>query len=268
MDLNNLITPILILAVIVIIARAAIKVVPEYERGIVFRLGRVQEAKGPGIFVIIPLVDQMIRVDMRTVTMDVPTQEAITRDNVTVKVNAVCYFRVIDPVAAVVNVANYLLATGQIAQTTLRSVLGQSELDELLSQRDQINRQLQQIIDEQTEPWGIKVSIVEVKDLELPQTMQRAMARQAEAEREKRAKVIHAEGELQASQQLAEAARIMSSEAGALQLRYLQTLNDIAAEHNSTIVFPLPIELLRGFMGPETTTTKSTSNGKPTSPPV
>ena len=268
MDLNNLITPILILAVIVIIARAAIKVVPEYERGIVFRLGRVQEAKGPGIFVIIPLIDQMIRVDMRTVTMDVPTQEAITRDNVTVKVNAVCYFRVIDPVAAVVNVANYLLATGQIAQTTLRSVLGQSELDELLSQRDQINRQLQQIIDEQTEPWGIKVSIVEVKDLELPQTMQRAMARQAEAEREKRAKVIHAEGELLASQQLAEAARIMSSEAGALQLRYLQTLNDIAAEHNSTIVFPLPIELLRGFMGPETTTTKSTSNGKPTSPPV
>ena len=268
MELTNLTTIILILALVVILVRAAVKIVPEYERGVIFRLGRVQEAKGPGIFIIIPIIDQMIRVDMRTVTMDVPTQEAITRDNVTVKVNAVCYFRVLDPVAAVVNVANYLLATGQIAQTTLRSVLGQSELDELLSQRDQINRQLQQIIDEQTEPWGIKVSIVEIKDLELPQSMQRAMARQAEAEREKRAKVIHAEGELQASEQLAEAARIMSSEAGAIQLRYLQTLNDIAAEHNSTIIFPLPIELLRGMMGPEPTAAKSTTNGKPPHPPA
>jgi regulator of protease activity HflC (stomatin/prohibitin superfamily) len=211
----------------------------------------------------------MIRVDMRTVTMDVPTQEAITRDNVTVKVNAVCYFRVIDPVSAVVNVANYLLATGQIAQTTLRSVLGQSELDELLSQRDQINHQLQQIIDEQTEPWGIKVSIVEVKDLELPQTMQRAMARQAEAEREKRAKVIHAEGELLASEQLANAARVMATEAGALQLRYLQTLTEIAAEHNSTIIFPLPIELLRGMFAQDSAMAKpNSSNGKPHTPPV
>jgi regulator of protease activity HflC (stomatin/prohibitin superfamily) len=269
MDMNNLVTIIVILAVIVVILRSAIKIVPEYERGVIFRLGRVQAAQGPGIFFIIPLVDQLIRVDMRTVTMDVPTQEAITRDNVTVKVNAVCYFRVIDPVAAVVNVANYLLATAQIAQTTLRSVLGQSELDELLSQRDQINHHLQQIIDEQTEPWGIKVSIVEVKDLELPQTMQRAMARQAEAEREKRAKVIHAEGELQASEQLADAARIMAAEAGALQLRYLQTLTEIAAEHNSTILFPLPIELLRGMLPVEPPSTKPTSsNGKPPTPPT
>lgn len=268
MELSNLTNIIIVLVVIIVIARAAIQIVPEYERGVVFRLGRVQAARGPGLFLIIPFIDQMSRVDLRTITMDVPTQEAITRDNVTVKVNAVCYFRVIDPVAAVVNVANYLLATGQIAQTTLRSVLGQSELDELLSQRDQINRQLQQIIDEQTEPWGIKVSIVEIKDLELPQTMQRAMARQAEAEREKRAKVIHAEGELQASEQLAAAAHVMASEAGALQLRYLQTLSDIATEHNSTIIFPLPIELFRGMMTPESNTTKSSTNGKPPIPPA
>jgi regulator of protease activity HflC (stomatin/prohibitin superfamily) len=264
MELSNLTTLILIVAIVISVLRSAIKIVPEYERGVIFRLGRVQGAKGPGLFFIIPIIDQMTRVDMRTVTMDVPTQEAITRDNVTVKVNAVCYFRVLDPVAAVVNVANYLLATGQIAQTTLRSVLGQSELDDLLSQRDEINRQLQKIIDEQTEPWGIKVSIVEIKDLELPSTMQRAMARQAEAEREKRAKIIHAEGELQASEQLALAARAMTSEAGALQLRYLQTLTDIAAEHNSTILFPLPIELFRGMMGPEAGSSKTASsdNGK------
>ncbi len=247
--LANLIVAFLIVVVLIALARSVIKVVPEYERGIIFRSGRVQRAAGPGLFFIIPIVDQMQRVDLRVVTMDVPTQEAITRDNVTVKVNAVCYFRVVDPVAAVVNVANYLLATTQIAQTTLRSVLGQSELDELLSQREDVNRQLQQIIDEQTEPWGIKVSIVEVKDLELPQSMQRAMARQAEAEREKRAKIINAEGEKQASQQLSEAAHVMALEPGALQLRYLQTLNDIAAERNSTIIFPLPLELLRGMMG-------------------
>jgi regulator of protease activity HflC (stomatin/prohibitin superfamily) len=267
-DLSSLINTIIILAIIVILVRSAVKVVPEYERGVVFRLGRVQAAKGPGIFFIIPLVDQMMRVDMRTVTMDVPNQETITRDNVTVKVNAVCYFRVIDPVAAVVNVANYLLATGQIAQTTLRSVLGQSELDELLANRDQINHQLQQIIDEQTEPWGIKVSIVEMKDLELPQTMQRAMARQAEAEREKRAKVIHAEGEMQASEQLAAAARMMATEAGALQLRYLQTLTEIAAEQNSTIIFPLPIELFRGMIGHDHGSGASSSNGKAPTPPA
>lgn len=268
MDLSSLINTIVILAIIVIILRASVKVVPEYERGVVFRLGRVQAAKGPGIFFLIPFVDQMTRVDMRTVTMDVPNQETITRDNVTVKVNAVCYFRVIDPVSAVVNVANFLLATGQIAQTTLRSVLGQSELDELLANRDQINHQLQQIIDEQTGPWGIKVSIVEMKDMELPHTMQRAMARQAEAEREKRAKVIHAEGEMQASEQLAAAARMMSTEAGALQLRYLQTLTEIAAEQNSTIIFPLPIELFRGMIGHDHGTGASSSNGKPPAPPA
>ena len=244
----------LIVLVVLAILRAAVKIVPEYERGVVFRLGRVQGAKGPGLFLIIPFVDQMVKVDLRVVTLDVQTQEAITRDNVTVKVNAVCYFRVMDPVAAVVNISNYLLATGQIAQTTLRSVMGQSELDELLSQRDQINRQLQQIIDEQTEPWGIKVSVVELKDLELPQAMQRAMARQAEAEREKRAKIIHADGEYQASRQLAEAADVMTAAPGSLQLRYLQTLKEIGAEHNSTIIFPLPIELFRGMLGAPSTT--------------
>jgi regulator of protease activity HflC (stomatin/prohibitin superfamily) len=243
--------PILIVIIILglILVRAAIKVIPEYERGVIFRLGRVQGAKGPGLFFIIPVIDQLQRVDMRVVTLDVPTQEAITKDNVTVKVNAVCYFRVLDPIAAVINVSNYLLATQQIAQTTLRSVLGQSELDDLLAQRDKINQRLQQIIDDQTEPWGIKVSVVEVKDLELPQSMQRAMARQAEAEREKRAKIIHAEGELRAAKELSEAARVMASGEGALQLRYLQTLNDIAAEHNSTIIFPLPLEFFRGMLG-------------------
>ena len=242
--------PGIIVIVIAILAflRSAIKIIPEYERGVIFRLGRVMGAKGPGLFFIIPFVDQMVKVDQRVVTLDVPTQEAITRDNVTVKVNAVCYFRVLDPVAAVVNVANYLMATQQIAQTTLRSVLGQSEVDQLLSERDEINNHLQRIIDEQTEPWGVKVSVVEVKDVELPQTMQRAMARQAEAEREKRAKIIHAEGEFQASRQLAKAAKAMSAEAGALQLRYLQTLTEISAENNSTIIFPLPIDLLGGIM--------------------
>ncbi|MCY3708518.1 MAG: slipin family protein [Caldilineaceae bacterium] len=242
--------PIYIVAALLLVwlLRASLRIVREYERGVIFRLGRVTGAKGPGLFWLIPFVDQMRPVDLRVVTLDVPTQEAITKDNVTVKVNAVCYFRVLSPEDAVINVANYLLATQQIAQTTLRSVLGQSELDELLSERDQINQQLQQIIDEQTEPWGVKVSVVEVKDVELPQSMQRAMARQAEAEREKRAKIIHAEGELQASETLAEAAGVMSSQAGALQLRYLQTLTEISAEHNSTVVFPLPIELMEALM--------------------
>jgi regulator of protease activity HflC (stomatin/prohibitin superfamily) len=242
--------PIYIVAALLLVwlLRASLRIVKEYERGVIFRLGRVTGAKGPGLFWLIPVVDQMRPVDLRVVTLDVPTQEAITKDNVTVKVNAVCYFRVLSPEDAVINVANYLLATQQIAQTTLRSVLGQSELDELLSERDQINQQLQQIIDEQTEPWGVKVSVVEVKDVELPQSMQRAMARQAEAEREKRAKIIHAEGELQASQTLADAAEVMSSQAGALQLRYLQTLTEISAEHNSTVVFPLPIELMEALM--------------------
>jgi len=229
--------------------RSAIKIVPEYERGVIFRLGRVIGAKGPGLFFLIPFLDRMLKVDTRVITLDVPTQEAITRDNVTIKVNAVCYFRVMEPVNAVVNVENYLLATQQIAQTTLRSVMGQMELDQLLSERDEINSMLQKIIDEQTEPWGVKVSVVEVKDVELPQSMQRAMARQAEAEREKRAKVIHASGELDASKQLSAAARVMNTEPGALQLRYLQTLTDISAEHNSTIIFPLPIDLLAGLVG-------------------
>ncbi len=246
--LTNLPIYIVVILLLIWLLRASLRIVREYDRGVIFRLGRVIGAKGPGLFWLIPFVDQMRLVDLRVVTLDVPTQEAITKDNVTVKVNAVCYFRVLDPTAAVVNVANYLLATQQIAQTTLRSVLGQSELDELLAERDQINQQLQQIIDEQTEPWGVKVSVVEVKDVELPQSMQRAMARQAEAEREKRAKIIHAEGELQASQTLAEAAGVMSEQAGALQLRYLQTLTEISAEHNSTIVFPLPIELMEGLM--------------------
>lgn len=245
----NLPVYIVVVLLLLWILRASIRIVKEYERGVIFRLGRVTGVKGPGLFFLIPIVDQMTLVDLRVVTLDVPTQEAITKDNVTVKVNAVCYFRVLEPEAAVVNVANYLVATQQIAQTTLRSVLGQSELDELLAERDQINHQLQQIIDEQTEPWGVKVSVVEVKDVELPQSMQRAMARQAEAEREKRAKIIHAEGELQASQTLAEAAGVMATQAGAIQLRYLQTLTEISAEHNSTIVFPLPIELMEALLG-------------------
>jgi regulator of protease activity HflC (stomatin/prohibitin superfamily) len=269
MDFGNFITLILVLAVIVIILLAIIKVIPEYERGVLFRLGRVQPPKGPGVVFIIPVIDQLTRVDMRTITMDVPTQETITRDNVTIKVNAVCYSKVVDPIAAVVNVANHLQATAQIAQTTLRSVLGQSELDELLSQREQINHQLQQIIDEQTAPWGVKVSIVEVKDLELPSSMQRAMARQAEAEREKRAKVILAEGEMQASEQLANAAHVMATEVGTLQLRYLQTLTEIAAEQNSTIIFPLPIELLRGIISSELPAPQpSRTNGIPPAPPA
>ena len=246
--LTNLPIYIVVILLLVWLLRASLRIVKEYDRGVIFRLGRVTGVKGPGLFWLIPFIDQMRLVDLRVVTLDVPTQEAITKDNVTVKVNAVCYFRVLDPQAAVINVANYLLATQQSAQTTLRSVLGQSELDELLAERDQINQQLQQIIDEQTEPWGIKVSVVEVKDVELPQSMQRAMARQAEAEREKRAKIIHAEGELQASQTLADAAGVMSTQAGALQLRYLQTLTEISAENNSTVVFPLPIELMEALM--------------------
>jgi regulator of protease activity HflC (stomatin/prohibitin superfamily) len=232
---------------LIVIFIAAVKVVQEYERGVIFRLGRLQGPKGPGIFFIIPLVDRMVKVDLRVVTLDIPTQEAITRDNVTVRVNAVAYFRVVDPSDAIVQVEDYHRATWQIAQTSLRSVLGQSDLDELLIHRDEINQKLQQIIDEQTEPWGIKVSIVEVKDVELPDTMKRAMARQAEAEREKRAKIIHAEGEFSAAQQLQDAAGVISQEPAALQLRYLQTLTEIAVEKNSTIIFPVPIEFIQAF---------------------
>jgi regulator of protease activity HflC (stomatin/prohibitin superfamily) len=226
---------------------AAIKVVQEYERGVIFRLGRLVGAKGPGLFVIIPIIDRMIKVDLRVITLDIPAQDCITLDNVTVKVNAVAYYRILDPEKAIVQVEDYRRATWQIAQTSLRNVIGQSELDELLAHREKINHELQQIIDEQTEPWGIKVSVVEVKDVELPQTMQRAMARQAEAEREKRAKIIHAKGELDASQQLAEAARVIAEQPASIQLRYLQTLTEIAVEKNSTIIFPLPIEFLKGL---------------------
>jgi regulator of protease activity HflC (stomatin/prohibitin superfamily) len=240
---------IVIVFFLLIVLSAAIKVVKEYERGVVFRLGRLVGPRGPGLILLIPFIERMVKVDLRTVTMDIPAQEVITKDNVTVRVNAVAYFRVIDPNAAVVNVADYIRATSQISQTTLRSILGQSSLDELLSEREHINQQLQMIIDEQTEPWGIKVSVVEVKDVELPQSMQRAMARQAEAEREKRAKIIHAEGEFQASQQLAEAADVINRNPVTIQLRYLQTLTEIGAENNTTIVFPLPIELLGAVMG-------------------
>ena len=222
----------------------SIRIVQEYERGVIFRLGRLVGAKGPGLFLIIPFVDKMTKVDLRVVALDVPTQEAITKDNVTLKVNAVVYYRVIDPCAAVVNVMDYRMATWQIAQTSLRNVLGQHELDDLLAERDRLNLRLQEIIDEATEPWGVKVSVVEVKDVELPDNMKRAMAKQAEAERERRSKVINAEGEFEAAAQLANAARLISAAPGALQLRYLQTLTVIAEEQNSTILFPLPMDLI------------------------
>ncbi len=236
------------LLVLLAIVSAAIKIVQEYERGVVFRLGRLAGVRGPGLILLIPFIERMVKVDLRVVTLDVPSQEAITKDNVTVRVNAVVYFQVIDPDKAVINVEDYRRATAQIAQTTLRSVMGQHELDDLLSRRERINQELQRIIDDATEPWGIKVSVVEVKDVELPATMQRAMARQAEAERERRAKIIHAEGEYTAAQQLAEAARVMTESPGTIQLRYLQTLTEIAVEQNSTIIFPLPLEFFKSFM--------------------
>jgi len=226
----------------------AIRILKEYERGVIFRLGRLIGAKGPGLILLIPIVDKMVRVDLRTIVFDVPPQDVITRDNVTVKVNAVVYFRVMDANKAIVNVENYMNATSQISQTTLRSVLGQVDLDDLLSNREHINQQLQKIIDDQTEPWGIKVSVVEVKNVDLPTEMQRAIARQAEAERERRAKVIHADGEFQASAKLADAADVINQSQGALQLRFLQTLTEIAAEKNSTIIFPLPLDLISPFI--------------------
>jgi regulator of protease activity HflC (stomatin/prohibitin superfamily) len=235
--------------VVLPILGSAVRVVQEYERGVIFRLGRFSGARGPGLFFIIPFIDRMQKIDLRVVTMEVPPQEVITRDNVSIRVSAVMYFRVIDPGTAVTQVVDYVRATFQIAQTTLRSVLGVSELDELLANREQINDRLQQIIDTQTEPWGVKVSTVEVKDVELPESMQLAMARQAEAEREKRAKVIHAGGEFEAAQTLADAARVIASEPQTLQLRYLQTLTEIAVERNSTIIFPVPIDLLAPFFG-------------------
>jgi regulator of protease activity HflC (stomatin/prohibitin superfamily) len=235
----------------IIILSSAIRVLREYERGVIFRLGRLIGGggiKGPGLIFLIPVIDKMVRVSLRTVVLDVPPQDIITHDNVSIKVNAVVYFRVIEPQKAIVQVENFLAATSQISQTTLRSVLGQSELDDLLSQREKINHKLQQIIDAQTEPWGIKVSNVEVKQIDLPQEMQRAMAKQAEAERERRSKVIAAEGEFQASQKLAEAAEILAAQPSALTLRYLQTLREIATEKNSTTIFPVPIDLLRPFL--------------------
>lgn len=232
---------------ILILIFMAIKVVAEYERGVIFRLGRLVGAKGPGLFFIIPFVDRMVKVDLRVVTMDVPSQEVITKDNVTVRVNAVVYFRVVDPEASVVKVLDHIRATSQISQTTLRNVLGQSELDELLTKREKLNLMLQKIIDEHTDPWGVKVSVVEIKEVELAEEMKRSMAAQAEAERERRAKIIHAEGEQQASEKLAQAAAVIGREPAAIQLRYLQTLTEIAAEKNSTILFPLPIEIFKAF---------------------
>jgi regulator of protease activity HflC (stomatin/prohibitin superfamily) len=245
------IVAVVILLFVVLLLANAIRILREYERAVVFRLGRLTGSngvKGPGIIFLIPVVDKMVRVSLRTVVMDVPTQDVITQDNVSIKVNAVVYFRVIEPQKAIVGVENFLMATSQLSQTTLRSVMGQSELDEILSQREKINQKLQQIIDANTEPWGVKVSNVEVKQIELQQEMQRAMAKQAEAERERRSKVIAAEGEFQASQRLADAAQILAGQPSALTLRYLQTLREIATENNSTTIFPVPIDLLKPFL--------------------
>jgi regulator of protease activity HflC (stomatin/prohibitin superfamily) len=239
---------VLLIILVAILLASGVRILREYERGVIFRLGRLIAQKGPGLIFLIPIVDRMVRVDLRTVTLTVPPQEVITKDNVTVRVNAVAYFRVIDPNRAVTEVENFLLATSQIAQTTLRSVLGKAELDSLLSERERLNVELQQIIDEQTEPWGVKVSTVEVKDVELPADMQRAIARQAEAERERRAKIIAADGEFQAAEKLSEAANIISRNPATLQLRYLQTLLDIGVNQNSTIVFPLPLDMVKPFV--------------------
>jgi len=236
------------IVILVLFLAAAIRILNEYERGVIFRLGRVIAAKGPGLIILIPIVDKMVKVGLRLIAMDVDPQDVITRDNVSVKVNAVIYFRVMDPVKAVIEVENYMYATSQLAQTTLRSVCGQAELDELLAERDKINSQLQEILDTHTDPWGIKVSTVEVKHIDLPQEMQRAMAKQAEAERERRSKVINAEGEFQAATKLADAATIIRDHPMALQLRYLQTLREISAENNSTTVFPIPIDLFKPFL--------------------
>jgi len=238
----------LVVVFVIIILSNAIRVLREYERGVIFRLGRLIGAKGPGIIFLVPIVDRMVKVSLRTVVLDVPPQDIITKDNVSIKVNAVVYFRVVVPEKSIVEVENFLFATSQLSQTTLRSILGQSELDELLSQRDKINQDLQKIIDEHTEPWGIKVSNVEVKQIDLPIEMQRAMAKQAEAERERRAKIVHADGEFQASQKLSDAANVIATNPVALQLRFLQTLTEVAADKNSTILFPVPIDLLEPFM--------------------
>ncbi len=244
----SLITPVAILVLVIFFLSAAIRILNEYERGVIFRLGRVIKAKGPGLIILIPIIDKIVKVSLRLVAMDVDPQDVITRDNVSVKVNAVIYFRVIDPTKAIIEVENYTYAMSQLAQTTLRSVCGQAELDELLSEREKINSELQEILDTHTDPWGIKVATVELKHIDLPQEMQRAMARQAEAERERRAKVINAEGEFQAANKLAKASEIIEKHPTALQLRYLQTMNEMATESNSTTIFPIPIELFTLFM--------------------
>jgi len=244
----NYITIGVIVLVVLILIPMAIKIVPEYQRGVIFRLGRLIGAKGPGLFFIIPFIDRMVKVDLRVVTMDVPSQEIITKDNVTVRVDAVVYFRVVDPEASVVKILDHVRGTSLISQTTLRNVLGQSELDELLTQREKLNQMLQRIIDEHTDPWGVKVSTVEIKEVELTDQMKRMMAAQAEAERERRAKVIHADGEFQAAAKLSQAANIIAREPTTLQLRYLQTLTEIASERNSTVIFPIPIDLIRMFV--------------------
>ena len=248
MTIVPIVVAVVVLILLIIIIRASVRILREYERGVLFRFGRLRGARGPGIILIIPFVDKMIRVDLRTVTLDVPPQDVITKDNVPVKVNAVAYFRVIDPEKAIVEIENFKIGTSQIAQTTLRSILGQAELDDLLSRRDKINKELQVIIDERTDPWGIKISIVEIKDVEMPETIQRAFAKQAEAERERRAKIINAEGEFQASEKLAQAAKVLAEHPASIQLRFLQTLREIASEQNSTIVFPVPIDLIQTFM--------------------
>jgi regulator of protease activity HflC (stomatin/prohibitin superfamily) len=245
--MNPIVIGVIVFAAFILILMA-VKIVPEYERGVLFRLGRLVGAKGPGLFFIIPFVDRLVKVDLRVVTMDVPSQEVITKDNVTVRVNAVAYFRVVDPEASVVKVLDHIRATSQISQTTVRNVLGQSELDELLTQREKLNQSLTKIIDEHTDPWGVKVSTVEIKEVELAEEMKRMMAAQAEAERERRAKIIHADGEFQAAERLAEAGAIIAREPTTLQLRYLQTLTEIATERNSTLIFPLPIDLITMFM--------------------
>ena len=244
----NLITPIAILVLVVFFLSAAIRILNEYERGVIFRLGRVIKEKGPGLIILIPIVDKMVKVSLRLVAMDVDPQDVITRDNVSVKVNAVIYFRVIDSIKAIIEVENYTYAMSQLAQTTLRSVCGQAELDELLSEREKINSELQEILDTHTDPWGIKVATVELKHIDLPQEMQRAMARQAEAERERRAKVINAEGEFQAANKLAEASKIIEDHPTALQLRYLQTMKEMSTEGNTTTIFPIPIEMFKPFL--------------------
>ncbi len=240
--------PIVLVLLVVFFLASAIKVLNEYERGVIFRLGRLIGGKGPGLIILIPVVDRMVKVSLRTIVLDVPPQDIITRDNVSVKVNAVVYFRVLEPEKAIIEVEDYAYATSQLSQTTLRSILGQAELDDLLSHRDKINSELKEILDKQTDPWGIKVANVEVKHVDLPQEMQRAMARQAEAERERRAKIINAEGEFQAAQRLGDAADIIDAHPAALQLRYLQTLREIAAENNSTTLFPIPIDIFRGML--------------------